>query len=287
MTPEIAVWKIEPGSFVPIQIQILPHPSSLDHATRQLPGGAYTTLRTYHGNQVLRLNEHFLRLQETALLSGGRFSPGGFERDWNRIRPVLREAVAFHSGDEKRIRIILDLSQEIGAMYVLVERLSVPAPEMYENGVSIITRKMQRQNPKAKLTNFVEQSAAVRQEIPPGINEVLMVSQEGELLEGLSSNFFGIRTGQVFTADAGVLNGITRKMVIEVIQRLNIPIHFTAIQEANACELNEAFITSASRAVLPVTLIDGRAVGNGRPGDLTRHILAVYLDAIERELETI
>ncbi len=114
-----------------------------------------------------------------------------------------------------------------------------------------------------------------------------MVSDEGKILEGLSSNFFAVQNSIIWTSNEGVLPGITRSMVIDVINELDIPLKMEPFSINDIINLEEAFITSASRAVLPISSIDGQPVGNGLPGPLTKKIMERFLKRIEEELEII
>jgi len=169
----------------------------------------------------------------------------------------------------------------------MLEALKVPGPFEYQMGVKVVTRWLHRQNPKAKLTDFIETAAEVRKDIPTGMNEVLMISEDQRVLEGLSSNFFAISKGIIYTADQEVLSGITRSLVIKFIEEDKIPLKLEGIPIDQLTGLDEAFLTSTSRAVLPVTEIDGKKVEKGVPGSFTQKIMAGYWAKIEQELETI
>lgn len=279
MEPTVMVWKqpVE-KSLAPLALPLAA--ASLDEASRRLPAGAYTTFRTFQRRRVLRLSEHFSRLEETSRLAG---RPVRIDRE--SARAVLRQAIAALAADEVRARISLDLTQEVGALYVMVEALHVPPAEAYQNGVQVVTYRMRRSNPKAKLTSFIEIAESVRKQLPPGINEAVMISEEGIALEGLSSNFFAVTGGEIWTAEQGVLSGITRSMVLDAARSLNIPLRLEGIPAERLSSIDEAFITSASRAVLPVTDIDGQPVGSGRPGPLTMRLAQRYQETIEQSLE--
>jgi branched-chain amino acid aminotransferase len=255
-------------------------PKTLDEATQQLPQGGYTTLRTYGGNMVLRLEDHFLRLEETARLAG---KPLAVDR--TRLRTALRQTAGWFPMPEKRVRVVVDMNLEPGTVYLIVEELRTPDPEDFRKGVKAVTRGMQRANPRAKLTSFISQAAEVRESLPPDVNEALMISEQGLVLEGLSSNFFGIRNGVLQTAGEGVLYGITRTLVLQVIEEAGYPLRLEALRLTEVPFLQEAFITSASRSVLPITEIDRTLVGNGRPGETTLAILARFTRALEENLE--
>jgi branched-chain amino acid aminotransferase len=280
---KILIWKLPPGENTILEpVTLAPEPGTLDEGTRLLPQGGYTTLRTYAQGRVLRLNDHFQRLEETARLAGI-----SLELNTAKARKVLIQVQEEYPAQEKRMRIIVDLEAQAGTLYFLVGELVTPSPEEFRWGVKAVTTRMQRENPKAKLTGFIAQAAKVRHGLPQGINEALMISSEGTVLEGLSSNFFGVKDGVIYTANDGVLFGITRTMVIEVIESLGIPLVLEAISEHALGELDEVFITSASRSVLPVTEVDGKAVGNGLPGKITLSILDEYLRELDSRLEVV
>lgn len=114
-----------------------------------------------------------------------------------------------------------------------------------------------------------------------------MVGEDGRLLEGLSSNFFGVQGGTIYTADEGVLSGITRQLVLEEIRQRGLPICYDGLPVDQISSLDEAFITSASRAVLPVVEIDGQPVGCGKPGPVSKTLRDGYLARVEKELDTL
>jgi branched-chain amino acid aminotransferase len=255
---------------------------TLNEATCRLPAGAYTTFRTFGRTFVLRLSDHYQRLEQTALLAGTQV-----KLNRERIAQALRAALTDFPADEMRVRVTLDLTQVVGTVYILIERLHVPSKEEYTRGVRTITRQMQRDNPKAKLTQFIETAAVVRQGLGPDINEALMVGDDNRILEGLSSNFFAVKDGIIWTAEEDVLAGITRSLVLDVISGFGLPIEMSGVRLDAVEALDEAFITSASRAVLPVIEIDRQAVGNGRPGPVTKKLLQGYVERVESELEAI
>jgi branched-chain amino acid aminotransferase len=108
----------------------------------------------------------------------------------------------------------------------------------------------------------------------------------GQVLEGSSSNFFALLNGVLRTAGDGVLAGVTRGIVLEAAKGL-LPIVTEPISLNDMPNLREAFITSISRAVLPVVAIDAEVVGSGVPGPYTREIIQRFNARLERELEPI
>ena len=287
MGEKIAIWRSNTALGIRTEqgveaVALESEPVSLDEATRHLPSGGYTTFRTFGAQRVLRLTNHIERLAIAAKLAG---QPVPLEV--GSIRANLRQVLSHSQAGDVRVRVILDLENQPGTIYYLVEGLRVPPRQDYEQGVQVVTRRLQRTNPLAKLTRFLEKAEAIRQLLPPDTNEAIMVGEDGSLLEGLSSNFFAVSDSTIRTAEEGVLPGITRSLVLEVIHTLAIPLRMEPVKIDDLPRLDEAFITSASRAVLPVTTIDNRPVENGSPGPLTRQILTDYLKRIEAELEVI
>lgn len=278
MGTNIAVWHLGTEPDTPLEKMTI-SPVSLDMGTKELPQGGYTTFRTFEHYKVLRLGEHFERLEQTARLAGKPLS-----LDRPRILTALRQAMAAFLSEEIRVRVILDLEQEIGSLYFLMDALHVPTERDYITGVRIVTRELHRDNPKAKLTAFIETADQVRQTLPPGINEALMVGEGGQVLEGLSSNFFAVKDGKIWTAEQGVLSGITRSMVLDAARALNFEVVLEGVRHDELGKLEEAFVTSASRAVLPVTEIDGKPVNGGMPGIITQKLLTQYRQMITSEL---
>jgi branched-chain amino acid aminotransferase len=207
--------------------------------------------------------------------------------DENRIREAIRWVLRQEAVEQdKRLRLTLDLSQEPGSVYLSVEKLHIPPLLAYEKGVSVVTCDLHRVQPLAKLTDFIAPASDYRQALAVGINEALMVNSKGEILEGLSSNFFAIRASKLITAGEEVLAGITRALVIDAARQLNLPIEYRAVQLSEIPQIDEAFITSASRGILPVCSIDNSVIGNGQPGEITKTLSAAFdrLIADEQEL---
>jgi len=155
---------------------------------------------------------------------------------------------------------------------------------LYDKGADCVTVRLRRANPRAKDTRFGATARAAYADLPPDVEEALMLDETGAILEGLSSNFFAVKNGRLRTEEKRVLAGVTRQVVLEVAARV-LPVDRTAV--ALDHELNECFITSVSREVLPVVRIDGRPVGEGRPGPVTREIAREFEALVEREAEAL
>jgi branched-chain amino acid aminotransferase len=294
ITPRIAAWcfdALKPVlELVPFQIPA--HLTMLDEVSACLPFGAYTTLRTYEGEKALRLDEHLQRLMNTAKLAGKPLPLQGVV-----MREALRQVVRLFWEDplqphlqltgDLRIRLTVDLEQQPGTAYIIAQPLKALPSSAYIQGVAVITTHLERLLPEAKLTRFIERSRMVRLTLPEGVNEALMVNPSGELTEGLSSNFFGVLAGQVRTAGSGVLAGVTRALVLENIHQQGHPMVFKPLRLDDLPHLDEAFLTSSSRGLLPICRIDQSQVGAGVPGEITLALMEAFSSSIRLLVEPI
>jgi branched-chain amino acid aminotransferase len=279
--PEIVIWKATIDlheSFQLEQVNLLPSPQSFDEASQMLPSGVYTTFRTFNGDKILSLQNQVNRLEQSANLEGRPLRVG-----IEPLRQVLRKVVRPYPSAEKRIRISIDLIDRTA--YILIEPLQVPGNDQYEHGVRLLTVHHKRQNPKAKRTQFIEIAQAFRKQHPEDISDLLMVDDDGSILEGLTSNFFAVRAGKVYTAGENVLSGITREIVLNILRELGLPCSFYPIHIHELSTLEEAFLTSASRSVLPIAQIDQVMIAAPVPGALTKSITEAYWRYVTARLE--
>ena len=283
--PTGSVWRVlDPGRSSKIeQVTNVGHLVTLNEISAKLPPGVYTTFRTFECHKVLPLEPQFGRLEESAALMNVAVA----RLDRNHIRAALREAVQMYQDQDKRIRLTMDLEEHPGTIYISIEPLTIPRPADYKRGVIALTRTGERENPKAKCTSFLSFAEKTREQIPENVNEVLLVNSKGQILEGLNSNFFAVRQEGIWTEDQDALSGVVRSMVLEVARSVGIPVHLTAIQISELESLEEAFLTSASRSVLPIHKIDEQIVGTGKPGPIIHKLTDNYHQLIQRQLEEI
>jgi len=295
-TDSFAVWKFDAlqkePTLQPVELSRENH--TLDQVSSALPGGAYTTFRTYQRQKALRLQDHLKRLEQTARLAGFDLPiqlPG--------LRSAIRQGLALHYAGcgavvtvdrsaaetrEARLRLTIDLETQPGQAYLVIGRLHTPSARAYQQGVRVITVPLERQLPEAKLTRFIERSGAVRRALPADVNEALMIDHTGRISEGLSSNFFAVIVGKIHTAGQGVLAGVTRALTLDCIAQLGLPLTLEPILAERLFELDEAFITSASRGVLPIRQIDQMSVGALCPGALTRRLMTAFDQTVADQL---
>jgi branched-chain amino acid aminotransferase len=244
---------------------------------------AYTTLRTFNKKYVYRLQEHFARLVESAKVMG-RSSQVDTVALWVGLDTIMINCPAL---PDYRIRIYFIFDEPFGTLYIQVHDLVPPTKDDYLHGVRCVSQTLQRVSPKAKLTQFMAKADHIRESIPAGVHEVVMKDASGNYLEGISSNFYGVLNDRVYTAENGVLGGIVRGMMLDIMKQEQIPFSLTYINEKQLSDLQEVFITSSGRGVLPVVELDGQLIGDGKPGLITRSLMEAYTFRLEEELEPI
>jgi branched-chain amino acid aminotransferase len=246
--------------------------SSLTGASIHLPQGSYTTLRTHGRDGVVRIGEHVSRLQTSARTSD--------EPKEGAVRLGLHEALKRTGYPESRVRITWAPPR----LFLSIEPFEPLAKRLYAEGVRCAIVNLKRPNPQAKDTRFIEPAAGAYRALPPGIHEGLLVGEESSILEGLSSNFFAVRSGRLHTEEVGALHGVTRGLVLRASESL-VPVSLEAVRIGELPEVSEAFITSASRGVLPVVQIDRVQICDGRPGPVTREIMRRFQAIVQAEVE--
>lgn len=256
---------------------------SMRDASASLPDGAYTTFRTYSRTRVLRLGQHLRRLEDSAALMGLGAAP----IDDRVARGAIGATLGPSPASESRFR----LTYAPPRLFISVEPFA-PYPEaLYQVGVRCVTVPLHRDNPHAKSTTFIASAADAYAALPAGVHEGLMVAEDGCVLEGLSSNFFAIAPAPglgvaLRTEEARVLIGVTRSLVLEIAHGV-LRLSTEAVRQGELAVVRECFITSVSREIMPVVEIDQRAIGDGRPGPITRELMARFRALVDREAEAV
>lgn len=282
---KVYAWKLglsEGQSFHLEPINFEPQPDSLNTAASLLPQGVFTTFRTYTGTKAFLLDSHFDRLENSAALLN---HPVGLSR--NHLRAALRHCLKEFGSGDARVRVIVDLEKQPGIVHIALEPLKLPTFSDYQNGVEVVTCQEQRETPEAKQTTFISISEDLRQNFPPQAFEGILVDKEGCIREGFTSNFFAVLDGEVWTPGEGILSGVSRTLLLEAIKQENISLRLGCFRISEVSKLDEVFLTSSTRAVLPIRKIDDYLVEDGKPGPITQKLAEVYWQLLLERLEEI
>lgn len=163
--------------------------------------------------------------------------------------------------------------------FIIADTIELYPKELYEKGMAVITSSVIRNHPNAlssriKSMNYLNNILAKIEAIDAGVPEAIMLNHLGNVAECTSDNIFIVRGGQVqtpTTAD-GILEGITRKVVLNLCNRLGIPCIEKSLQRHDLYIADECFLTGSAAEVVPVTKIDGRVIGAGGVGAITKKL---------------
>lgn len=251
----------------------------------------FETIRTY-GGVPFALDEHLARLERSAAQVFIELPVSRAELE----REVL-EAVRAAGNAETYIRVMVTrgtgplgldpLAAEHPLRVVIAAPLSPMPAELYENGIAVTTFRTQRTAEAttaatAKVGNYLVAVLALRAARKVGAAEALIVDSAGFVVEGASSNVFVVRGGRVVTPpeDSGILPGITRRVLLDVARAEGVPVDLEPLPAAALADADEIFISSTTREILPVVRVDGRIVGSGSPGPLTRRLLLAFRKSV-------
>lgn len=251
---------------------------SLSDAARYEPDeGVYTVANTFNTFDTLLLDAHLDRMEDSA-----RRAEISLRINRPALKAALRRMIEETGYGDVRFRITV--SRDHPDRYILsLEPFKPPPPEVYAEGVRCVTlSNSARTNAAAKTTGWMHQRQQVK--APNGIYETLLLNAEGDILEGATSNFYAVLNGELRTAGTGVLPGIAQRIVYDVAPRI-LPLRKDPVNIRDLPLLDEAFITSSSRGIVPVVEIDGQKIGAGQPGEKTRALRDAYLAWAQAHLE--
>jgi branched-chain amino acid aminotransferase len=245
--------------------------------------GVFEGLRVYEG-RVFRLREHIDRLYESARAIALEIPMG---------REPLAEAVVstVRANDKRDGYIRLVITRGAGGLgldprktadpqiIIIVDDISMYPAEMYENGMEIVTAATIRNhpnavNPRIKSLNYLNNILAKIEGIRAGCAEALMLNHKGEVAECTGDNVFVVKHGILKTPppDAGILEGVTRNAVLELARAANIPVQEATLTRHDIYTADECFLTGTAAEVIPVIKVDGRTIGVGKPGPISRQM---------------
>ncbi len=255
--------------------------------------GLFETMRAYSG-KVFRLGQHIDRLKVSAGFLGLGEKIAGYD-----LTGAVNDTVKANHLTEARIRLTLSAGPgdiipspercEKPTLFV-VARPYTPLPaEAYERGyhAHICSLRRVASSPVAglKTTSYLPNQLARRETKLAGADEGLLLNERGELAEGIISNIFIMSDGVLVTPspDSGILRGVTRAAVLELASALNLQKAERHLMPGDLLGVEEAFITSSTMEIMPLTQVDGTAIGSGRPGALTRKLMEAYKELVRAE----
>jgi D-alanine transaminase len=168
------------------------------------------------------------------------------------------------------------------SLIATVRRVSYPKPSELELGVGVLTMRDERwARCDIKSVSLLPNLLAKQRAAEAGCREAWLLDEADDVTEGSSSNAYIVDAdGRLVTRPLGpeILGGVTRAVVLDLAEGLGIPVVERRFSREEALAAREAFLTSTSSLILPVTSIDGRTIANGRPGSITRRLLSAFVE---------
>jgi branched-chain amino acid aminotransferase len=255
--------------------------------------GIYETMRAYNGVPFL-LVRHLERLTHSA-----KAISLALPMPLQGIEKALRETLRINNLTEAYVRLHISRGPgEIGldpalcpepTMVIMAKQFKDYPTEHYRRGVSVAIVKTRRNHPLAldpsiKGTNFLNNILAKIEAIRAGAYEGIMLNWEGFVAEGTICNIFMVKSGTLVTPalSIGILEGVTRGLVLDLAQQICTPVQEAAFRPQELIDADECFITNSTIEVMPVTIINGKPVGNGKPGPVTAALARAYRDEVRK-----
>ncbi|MEO1995650.1 MAG: aminotransferase class IV, partial [Planctomycetaceae bacterium] len=161
----------------------------------------------------------------------------------------------------------------------IADTITLYPDELYENGLQLVTASTIRNhpaaiNPRIKSLNYLNNILAKIEGVDAGTVEALMLNHKGEVAECTGDNVFIVKDNRIQTppTDAGILEGITRNTVIALAQESGRDVSQTAMTRHDIIVADECFLTGTAAEVIAVVGLDGRQIGDGHPGPVTRDL---------------
>ncbi|MGH7569280.1 MAG: branched-chain-amino-acid transaminase [Gemmatimonadales bacterium] len=256
--------------------------------------GVFEGIRAYN-RRVFRLDRHLDRLY------------GSAKAIWLEIpmpRPelarVVEEAVGRSGLKDAYIRLVVtrgvgDLGLDPRkcpkpSIFCIVDTIKLWSPASYENGLTALTaatpiNHREGLSPRIKSLNYLSHILAKVEGIAAGVDEVIMLDAAGYVAEASGMNLFMVTDGTLRTPPpyTGILRGVTRDAVIELARDANYGVEELPLNRYDLYNAAEVFLTGTAAEVVGITKLDGRSIGTGVPGPVTRDLAARFRAFVSRE----
>ena len=255
--------------------------------------GVFEGMRSYNGN-VFRLRAHMIRLWNSA-----KSLMIEIPMTLESMEAAVNETLKINNIKDGYIRLIV--TRGIGTLgldahlcndpqvVIIADHLALYPKEFYEKGLDIVTASTIRTNPamvgpQIKSLNYLNNILAKIEGHQAGCVEVLMLNSKGEVAECSGDNIFIISKGKLHTPppEAGILEGITRQTVLEIAADMGMTIKEAPMTRHDIYSAEECFLTGSAAELIPVIKLDGRLIGDGKPGTITKKLLTLFQEETKK-----
>jgi len=255
--------------------------------------GIFETMRSY-GGTIFRLDRHLSRLRHAAGTLGIADKLDAFD-----LTAACHNLLQANDLTDARVRLTVtggtgdivpnpDTCQGINVF--IASRKLVPRPaESYERGYKAIISSYRRNSrspiSSLKSTSYLENFLARQEARDAGADEVILLNDQGFVCEGATTNIFLLQGQTLITppAESGLLAGITREVVLELADSLGIPKSVQQVELDQLFSATEAFVTSSTIEIMPLTRPDNKSIGSGKPGPVTQRLMLSYRELVDKE----
>ncbi|TDL35177.1 branched-chain-amino-acid transaminase [Jeotgalibacillus sp. S-D1] len=256
--------------------------------------GVFEGIRSYNGN-VFRLEEHLVRLYDSAksILLEIPFSK-------EEMTEIVLETLRKNNLANAYIRLVV--SRGVGNLgldpftckkpnvIVIAESLALFPKELYDSGIEIVTVASRRNrsdvlSPKVKSLNYLNNILVKIEAGLAGVPEALMLNDQGYVAEGSADNIFIIRDNKILTPPGyvGALEGITRNAIIDIAKSRGYSMEEQVFTRHDVYVADEVFLTGTAAEVIAVVKVDGRTIGEGKPGAVTNELLQAFRELVVKD----
>jgi branched-chain amino acid aminotransferase len=254
---------------------------------------------TFYNGKVFRLMQHVKRLYESANTIALKV-PMSVGKMIEEVKKTV-EANELKSG-YIRLLVTRGLGQlglnpftcETPSIIIIVDKLSLYPKALYEQGLTVMTTAIVRTpdaavSPRVKSMNYLNNIMARVESLSAGADEALMLNMSGFVAECAGDNIFTVKDHALYTpgVSSGILRGITRDAVIELAEKNGMTVFEVEMTRHDIFNADECFLTGTAAEIIPVVKLDGRLIGNGKPGTVTKMLMAQFKKLIEAEAEIV
>lgn len=278
-------------TFVSIDFKFIPHEKAMISIFDRgflLGDSVYEVFRIYPEGRPFMLEEHFKRLKKSASQIELNI-PFDFQT-FNKHVYDLIQTSGYTSSYCRVIvtRGIWDFNLfpdnvKSSKVIFILNKFKEYNKEFYEKGIKMAIVSIRRNhpsslNPNIKSGNYLNNILAIKEARKKGAMDAIMLNHKGYVAESTTSNIFIVKNGVLFTPDlrAGILNGITRSIVIKLARLNKIPIKIKNFTKHKLINADECFITSTTKEIMPVTICDNLPIGNGKVGIITKKLMNLF-----------
>jgi branched-chain amino acid aminotransferase group I len=262
--------------------------------------GLFETMRAYDGH-IFRLDSHLTRLRCSAESIGLTHDTLTTDEGSQSLEAACMAALEANKLKDARIRLTVsagegDMTPDPSScsnptILITARNLHPLPPVKYEEGfkatVSSLRRNSQSPLSRLKSTCYMENVLARTTARAGGYDEAIVLNEKGHVAEGSTTNIFVVGSGELITPslESGVLPGITREAVLEIARTLDIRASERLVTLDELVEGQEAFATNSVLEVMPLVSVEGKPIGTGKPGKLTRNLLFAYRKLVNEAVE--